>query len=73
MGANQLQGYKPIIILRYIGHGNITKVSYKQHGERIMKDLAYWRFKYYIIVTINVTGDHKSFYRNTGCKLHKYS
>ena len=41
MGANQLQGYKPIMILRYIGHGNITKVSYKQHGERIMKDLAY--------------------------------
>lgn len=41
MGANQFEGYKPIMILRYMGHGNITKVSYNQHVERITKDLAY--------------------------------
>ena len=41
MGANKLQGNKPIMILRYMGHGNITKISYNQHVERIVKDLAY--------------------------------
>lgn len=41
MGANKLQGYKQIMILRYMGHGNITKISYNQPVERIMKDLPY--------------------------------
>lgn len=41
MGTNRLQGYKPIRILRYIGHGYITKASNNQHVDGIMKDLAH--------------------------------
>lgn len=41
MGTNRLQGYKPIRILRYIGHGYITEVSCNQHVDGVMKDLAH--------------------------------
>lgn len=59
MGTNRLQGYKPIRILRYIGHGYITEVSCNQHVDGVMKDLAHWGFTYYVIVTMEVSGDHK--------------
>lgn len=40
MGTTRLQGYKPIRILRYIGHGYLTKVVCNQHVDGIMIDLA---------------------------------